>query len=92
MDTGCYADGALGHDHCRKVLAGLVEHLVGDYANGHSHGELEFLADSLRGPMPDDAWDEYEALNLLNDATPDDRIWLFWDGDLMLMPIDYYED
>ena len=39
---------------------------------------------SLRGDMPDDAWDETEALDILNAHTEDGAYWELHDGDLLL--------
>jgi hypothetical protein len=44
---------------------------------------LEVLVESLRGEMPDDAWDEDEALELLNEHTP--LHWEFRDGDVIAL-------
>lgn len=79
-EVGCYADGAAGHQRCREHLAGLL-------ADEAVQGSEEVIT-SLRGEMPDDAWDEDKALDMLNDATenvrPSDTLWQFADGDLML--------
>lgn len=71
---GCYADGAFGHDHVRRVLKDLVEETGGS----------EDLVNSLQGAMPDDAWDEYEALDWLNEhAASEGCAWEFNCGDLI---------
>lgn len=71
-DCGCYADGSLGHQHIRERLAGLVEN------------QDPKLAESLRGDMPNDAWDEDEAIDMLNAQTEAGIAWFFQDGDLVL--------
>ena len=77
-DVGCYADGANGHEHTRKRLADLIW----DWA------DVE-LRESLDGPMPDDAWDEEEALDLLNSRRCDEGVCFYFDsGDLILGPVD----
>ena len=80
MQTGCYGDGALGHQHCRESLAS-------EYAMLDTPDQ-EVIA-SLHEPMPDDAWDEHEALAGLNDSL--DNVTLYWgfqDGDFGLWPIE----
>lgn len=72
-DAGCYGEGALGHQHVRDTLASLI--------GGTADREL---IDSLRKTWPDDCWDEYKALDLLNDHTQEPAYWDLWDGDLML--------
>ena len=72
VNYGCYADAAFGHDHIRKVL--------GDFAGALGDKEL---ADSLYGDMPDDAWDEIEALEKMNEATETPGYWELHDGDLI---------
>jgi hypothetical protein len=44
--------------------------------------DVEPVLESLYGDMPDDAWDEIEALELLNEWT--DGVWLMHDGDLIV--------
>jgi hypothetical protein len=73
-DAGCYADGALGHDHVRHVLADLVREL------GH-----DALAEELRYDMSDDASEELDALEVLN-AECDGCYFEVSDGDLVLFP------
>lgn len=74
-DVGCYADAAFGHVHVRRRLAGLVSGL------GIDKG---LIVDSLYGDMPDDAWDEYEALAILQQHTDAGLLWSFHDGNLLL--------
>lgn len=73
--VGCWGDGTFGHKHVRERLSILVREADGE------------LADSLLGDMPDDAWDEDAALDILNEQTAVDFVWEFVDGDLMLSPI-----
>jgi hypothetical protein len=93
IDAGCYADGAFGHQHCRETLASLVQGIAersnrwGAKSWGVSIGEL---VDSLRGDMPDDAWDEDTALEILNEVT-EGAFWQFVDGDLCLIADDKSE-
>ena len=72
VDYGCYADGSFGHQHIRTVLSDFVRVL----------GDIK-LSDSLNGEMPDDAWDEYEALDKLNNVTQTPGYWDLHDGDLI---------
>ncbi len=77
LERGCYADGALGHQHVRDNLAYLVRDLGGE------------LSDMLRGAMSDDASEEDAALDLLNEHAPEGMVWTFSDGDLLLVPEDW---
>jgi hypothetical protein len=77
-DIGCYADGCYGWDHVRETLADLIDQI---------DGTPDLIA-SLNGEMPDDAGDEYEALDVLNDATEAGLIWTFDNVDLLLMEAD----
>ena len=76
-DVGCHADHSFGWDHVRDVLADLVEFGVGDPA-------FFSLATELRGPMPDDAGDEYDALDWLQKFTAEGLVWVI-DQDLLLI-------
>jgi hypothetical protein len=69
--VGCWADGALGHGHIRSVLADLCD------ANDHFA-----LGDLLRGEMSDDAYEEEDALKMLNDRSVG-VVFCLEDGDLM---------
>lgn len=82
MDVGCFADGAFGHQYCRERLADAVETLM-VRRNGHQIATPALVA-SLRGEMPDDAWDEDEALSFLQGHTAEGLTWEFIDGDLVL--------
>jgi hypothetical protein len=71
-DMGIYGDGALGHQHIRERLAYLVEPWSPD------------LAKELKGPMSDDASEEYDAIDELQTHTEEGLIWGFSNGDLGL--------
>ena len=75
--AGCWADGAFGHEHVRQCLADEIELCFAP------HSKLAHVVHTLRGPMTDDAWEEYEALDALNDAAPEGMTWCFHDGDLI---------
>ena len=78
-EPGCYADGAFGIQHVRDTLAWMLEECgVTDRK----------LLESLRGEMPDDAWDEYEALSELDARSPEGWGWWLEAGDLMFGPLD----
>ena len=81
MDLGCHGDGTFGHDHIRYRLAELVDAVDGFIGN---EAAMELIA-SLQGEMPDDAWDEDEALELLNSVTEDGAQWILDGGDLLLV-------
>lgn len=83
-DLGCWADGALGHDHVRSVLADLLEQSARRYTSEHAWA-MRQTASSLRQPMGDDASDEGEALTYLNDDCEDGVHFELVDGDLVLM-------
>lgn len=80
-DAGCWGDGSFGHQHTRERCANVLQAL------GCSETEL---LDSLRGPMPDDAWDEEEAEAWLNDfVSRPDGLWFGWlDGDFGLWELE----
>ena len=50
----------------------------------HSSPEISSIIAALYSDMSDDAWEEDEALRLLNTATIDDTLFEFYDGDLIL--------
>ena len=81
-DCGCHADGTFGHSHVRARLGELVEAIAGPYVSD----ETKELIVSLRVPPPDDAWDEEEAIDMLNTLTEEGFSWGFADGDLVLSP------
>lgn len=73
MNLGCWADGASGHAYVRGQIAATLNNF------GFEDSEL---IQSLQGPMPDDAWDEYEAIDWLDSNAPvEGGWWGFWDGD-----------
>lgn len=81
-DVGTYADDTFGHEHLRGKLAELILTLDGDMCNPDAMD----LVSSLEGPMPDDAGDEYEALDILQQNTTDDASWEIEQG-LHLIPL-----
>ena len=78
-DCGCYADGAAGHEHVRERLASLLDDV--QHPEKQEHAEL---IESLYGDMPDDAWDEDEALEVLDQYTDSRCAWIMEGGDLIL--------
>ena len=81
-DIGCHADGTFGIKHLREVLEDLLDGLA---LSGFPVDPE--VAQSLLGPMPDDAWDELEAIEILQDAT-EPGCGLYWtmdSGDLLLV-------
>jgi hypothetical protein len=81
-DVGTYADDAFGHQYLRNRLAELILTLDGDMCNETAMD----LVSSLEGDMPDDASDEYEALDILQQNTTDDASWEIEQG-LHLIPL-----
>ena len=81
---GLYADGTFGHQYARGVLAFLVNELEQE--------GMQDLIDSLDGKMPDDAWDEGQALEVLQGVTEEGLFWEFKDGDLVLSSNDEEEE
>lgn len=73
-EMGLWFDGALGHEYLRERLACVVEYFGGDAS----------LVESLNGPMPDDAWDEDDALEYVNGHGVDVYL-AFVDGDIMCL-------
>lgn len=73
---GLYGDASLGSDHVRARIADLLED-----ACGVTDKTREIL-ESLAGGMPDDAWDEDEAQDLLNESehTPRHCYWGYDDN------------
>lgn len=75
-DVGCHADSSLGHAHVRAVLADLVR----TYCNAPD------VVHALNGEMSDDAWEENDALAMLNDDACSHGVYFdFVDGDLLLL-------
>lgn len=85
-DVGCHADDTFGHQHVRNTLAALIETLDGGLGNE----DAQALQESLEGTMPDDAWDEIEALDILQQNTTDDLSWEL-EGGLILVPLSEIE-
>ncbi len=82
-DVGCHADGTFGHQHIRETLSRLIDTLDGGMCNE----DAQTLMESLEGDMPDDAWDEDEAIEILQQNSTDDVSWEFVDGSLLLVPL-----
>ena len=78
-NVGCYADGANGHDHARRVLVTLLAEC------GVISNERIELIEALRAPMSDDASEEYEVLDILNAELCDGVFFDFVGGDLLLL-------
>ncbi len=77
-DVGCWADGALGHDHVRETLADLIDK-IGGYPD---------LVEELRGKPSEIFSEETDALDILTENSEE---WLHWhilEGDLMLIEED----
>lgn len=72
-DIGCWADGALGWAHVRRVLADLVR----DTNPG--------LAEELEGPPSADMSEELEALALLQEVTEEGLVWTLDSEGLFLL-------
>ena len=72
----CWIDGAFGHEYVRQSLWSEVDML--------NTGNQTELVRSLRGPMPDDAWDEDEAIEYLNGYCQG-CYFTFSDGDVLLV-------
>jgi len=93
FDSGCFADGTYGHDRIRSKLADLCRSFSKsprDSATMHDKGAE--LADLLQGPMSDDAWEEYEALDFLNCHAVDHSCYFdFVEGDLLLLEVEEEE-
>lgn len=78
-DVGCYADGVHGHRHIRLTLADMVEVATQRSAEGRK------VASALRKEMSDDAWEEDEALGLLNERCTQEVYFVFENDDLLLV-------
>lgn len=79
-DAGCIADGGHGHQHVRSTMADWLNALD---LGKRLHAERCDIVASLRAPMPDDAWDEWAGIELLNVLTHG-ATWELVDGNLML--------
>jgi hypothetical protein len=85
---GCYGHSSLGHQRTREACAKVLEDAV--YSKRVTRFEA-FVAgnfyQSLKGPMPDDAWDEHNACDWLEDYySHPDATWGWRDGDFGLWP------
>jgi hypothetical protein len=72
-EFGCYGDGTHGHQYTRKRCAAVIEYYLDANFTARGikvHFDTTSLVDSLKGPMPDDAWDELEACDWLNAWAP----------------------
>lgn len=78
-DVGQYADGSFGHNHVRARL----HDLVAPYLDQEHSADDKALAYSLLNDMPGDAWDEEEALDILN-LNSVDVVWQLVGGSLVL--------
>ena len=84
-DIGMYADGALGHDHCRYVLAMIAANVSDDdFGFDNDYVDLEPAIETLKGDMSDDAWEETLCLDYLNTWCEDSVVFMFREGDLIL--------
>ncbi len=88
-DVGCYADGALGHQHVRDKMADLLERLYRHHPRGGNglywESDIKALVAELRGEMSDDASEEYEAIEWLNRECYDDTRFELIEGNLVLV-------
>lgn len=76
-DCGCYADGVLGHDHVRDVLASLML----DIGSSKAMRVHEYLLSQ----STDDCAEEDMAIDILQDHTEDGLLWILAAGDLLLV-------
>lgn len=91
--AGCYGDGTLGHENTRGRAADTLEcYIHENFASrglpvpdaGHATSPRDLVL-SLRGEMPDDAYDEYAACDWLNEHAPfEGATWGWQDGDFGL--------
>lgn len=87
-DTGCFADGSLGHDYVRDRIADHLEALYRHHPRGGDGmlwGEVGPIVEALRGDMSDDAWEEYEGIDWLNRMCEEGCAFELVDGNLMLV-------
>jgi hypothetical protein len=81
-DAGCWADGALGHDHVRQRLAQLVANVwTPEMLDKYGYD----VAEVLDKEMSDDASEEDDALDIIQEFTDASLTWQFVDGDLLLL-------
>lgn len=85
FSRGCVIYYSPGHDYVRSMLRAIVGELgtlVAEHPAEFPGVGMKMLFDagavwqSLNGPMPDDAWDEDEALDFLNATAPADCVWV----------------
>lgn len=76
-DVGCIADGALGHNHVRAVLADIMDEL-----------NYPIMVDELRDAPPDDYSDEDDAIDILNTDHVDGVYIVMSEGNLLCVPED----
>jgi hypothetical protein len=87
-DVACWADGSLGHEHVRERLASIIEDNIPEDSDFSAPlFTRDELIESLRSEMPDDAWDEFEAIDMLNqpEITEEGLVWWIEGGDLLLV-------
>src|ERR1700735_2119802 len=78
---GCYIDGAFGQDHRRAKLADLIRDLeTQDMINARGYSVTECLTEE----PSDDFSEEQDALDILQEFTEADLVWVFEAGDLIL--------
>lgn len=89
-DIGCFGDGAAGHDHIRRKLrTALLTAHKSMRCSIELNAQIGDVAESLLGEMPDDAWDEQDALDILNcEACEDGVLFVLEGGDLLLTTMD----
>ncbi len=86
-DEGCIADGANGHAYVRQRLWDVLNDT--HVKDPKEHNTQDLCLAQLAAEMSDDAWEEDEAIDLLNEhATDGDVCFLFEDGDLKLRRTD----
>lgn len=92
-EIGCYGDGAFGHQHTRNRCSETIEYYVNE--NFRSRGlpvpacasacSPDDVIMALRNEMSDDAWEEFAAIEWLNEHAPfTDHVWCWQDGDFGL--------
>lgn len=88
-DIGCHADGSLGHEHVRDILAFLVQGIIEDDSTSLTLNQrllARGLCADLRDSMSDDAAEEQQALDILNEHAVGEGVsFMLVDGDLCLM-------
>jgi hypothetical protein len=83
-EPGCYGDGAFGHQHTRERCADILRSEVSRAGTLNLNRRL---LSALTGEMSDDAWEERDAVEILNAlAWVDGHSWGWRDGDFGLWP------